>query len=95
MKRRKIFIGGLHKETSFGKPKTFMDFFFFCFLFFVFCFWGKFSIVKSSVLKLVLYLLCLYYQQVYTFLLVLRFKLYQLVDFFSLLKYLNAHITES
>ena len=33
MKRRKIFIGGLHKETSFGKPKTFMDF-----LFFVFCF---------------------------------------------------------
>ena len=67
----------------------------FCFLFFVFCFWGKFSVVKSSVLKLVLYLLCLYYQQVYTFLLVLRFKLYQLVDFFSLLKYLNAHITES
>lgn len=85
MKRRKIFIGGLHKETSFGKPKTFMDFFF----------WGKFSIIKSSVLKLVLYILCLYYQKIYTFLLVLRFKLHQLVDFFSLLKYLNAHMTES
>ena len=25
VKRRKIFIGGLHKETSFGKPKSLMD----------------------------------------------------------------------
>ena len=29
VKRRKIFIGGLHKETSFGKPKSLMDLFVF------------------------------------------------------------------
>ena len=27
VKCRKIFIGGLHKETSFGKPKSLMDLF--------------------------------------------------------------------